>query len=225
MSGSGFPLSVAGLRSCRSGVTPFRIHQPEHDGPRGLSGIVTAAPGAPDASPRTRRTQPNPRSGPVFGEPPPSPGPDAPRGMSLGGATGRRGTLAIRGTVGHPCRYLRATSAGTPSAVRTPRPRGRTSSPLPAGEMPIDSTIATRIRPGSRPPRRSRRRGGWSKAILLMGGRPAQRRGRRAPPETAGERDRRRRRSRPPLRRSRRRRRSPRGPRALRRFPWPEGSS
>ncbi len=96
MSGSGFPLSVAGLRSCRSGVTPFRIHQPEHDGPRGLSGIVTAAPGAPDASPRTRRTEPNPRSGPVVGEPPPSPGPDAP-GERVPAARGTGGARDPRG--------------------------------------------------------------------------------------------------------------------------------
>ena len=36
----GLPARWAGLLSCRSEVTPFRIHQPEHDGPRGFGVIV-----------------------------------------------------------------------------------------------------------------------------------------------------------------------------------------
>lgn len=37
----GLPARWAGLLSCRSEVTPFRIHQPEHDGPHGFGIIVT----------------------------------------------------------------------------------------------------------------------------------------------------------------------------------------
>ena len=59
----GLPARWAGLLSCRSEVTPFRIHQPEHDGPRGF-GIIVHNPrkhdprkSAPPAVPRSESSK------------------------------------------------------------------------------------------------------------------------------------------------------------------------
>lgn len=102
------------------------------------------------------------------------------RGTSPGGAwDGRRSrsprpraTAAVPSALREP---------GPPSAVRTPSRRGRTSSPHPRrGRRWSTPPSLSRIRPGSRPPRRSRRRGGMSKATVIgdgigaaVGSRPA----------------------------------------------------